>query len=119
MDQSLMLQASKFNRIEALRYGLAGPTSTPNPDASTRAGGGGQFVTGGGGQLVTGGGGQLIIGSAASVGGGRPIPGGRTRCYFEPKTLSAITTRAFNQYVIMGVNKTPRLTIKVDKVRPC
>ena len=70
-----MLQASKFNRIEALRYGLAGPTSTPNPDASTRAGGGGQFVTGGGGQLVTGGGGQLIIGSAASVGGGRPIPG--------------------------------------------
>jgi len=67
MDYSLILQASKFNRIKASRFGLAGLTSTSNLDASTRAGGGGQLVTGGGGQFITG--------SVASVGGGRSILG--------------------------------------------
>ena len=67
MDHSLILQASKFIRIKASRFGLAGLTSTSNLDASTRAGGGGQLVTGGGGQFITG--------SVASVGGGRSILG--------------------------------------------
>ena len=81
-----MLQASKFNRIEAPRFGLAGPTSTPNADASTRVGG------------------RVTPRNLLAVGRGRKVP----------KSLAVTSTMAVNLHSMETANKGRNYSTGID-----